>query len=151
MCPAMPEEAPAVFTLEAVNALVPRLRVLVGAQMDRRSEIERRLEQLADLIGRAPETIQVDDLDPPDVRTLKHELLERIDAYRDAWREIEDMGAVLKDPRTGLVDFYGRVDGKLVWLCWKYGEEAVSHYHGLDEGFVARRAIEPTMRRRHLN
>ncbi|MGA7121126.1 MAG: DUF2203 domain-containing protein [Polyangiaceae bacterium] len=147
----MEEEAPSVFTLEAVNALVPRLRVLMGAQMERRSEIERRLEQLAALVGRAPDTIQVDDLDPPDVRQLKSELLERIDAYRDAWREVEAMGAVLKDPRTGLVDFYGRVDGKLVWLCWKYGEEAVSHYHGLDEGFVARKAIEPTMRSRHLN
>ncbi len=151
MVPVMAEEAPSVFTLEAVNALVPRLRVLMGAQMERRSEIERRLEQLAAVVGRAPDTIQVDDLDPPDVRQLKGELLERIDAYRDAWREVEAMGAVLKDPRTGLVDFYGRVDGKLVWLCWKYGEEAVSHYHGLDEGFVARKAIEPTMRSRHLN
>ncbi len=144
-------DAPNVFTLEAVNALVPRLRALVGQQMERRADIEGRLERLTDLMGQSPETIQVDDLDPPDVRVLKRELVERIDAYRRGWREIEDMGAVLKDPRTGLVDFYGRVDGKLVWLCWKYGEEAVSHYHSLDEGFVGRRAIEPTMRQRHLN
>ena len=61
------------------------------------------------------------------------------------------MGAVLKDPRTGLVDFYGQVDGKRVWLCWKYGEDAVTHYHGLDEGFSGRKAIEPAMRSRHLN
>ena len=144
-------DAPNVFTLEAVNALVPRLRALVGQQMERRADIEGRLERLTDLMGQSPETIQVDDLDPPDVRVLKRELVERIDAYLRGWREIEDMGAVLKDPRTGLVDFYGRVDGKLVWLCWKYGEEAVSHYHSLDEGFVGRRAIEPTMRQRHLN
>jgi hypothetical protein len=143
--------APTVFTLEAVNALIPRLRALVGAQMDRRSDIERRLEQLADLTGRSPETIQVDEFDPPDVRDLKGKLFDRIDVYRRMWQEIEDMGAVLKDPRTGLVDFYGRVDDKLVWLCWKYGEDVVSHYHSLDEGFVARRAIEPTMRLRHLN
>ncbi|HXN32628.1 MAG TPA: DUF2203 domain-containing protein [Polyangiaceae bacterium] len=144
-------DARTVFTLEAVNALVPRLRALVGAQMERRSDIERRLEQLAELMGRSLETIRVDDLDPPDVRVLKRELLERIDAYRRGWGEIENMGAVLKDPRSGLVDFYGRVDGKLVWLCWKYGEEAVSHYHSLDEGFVGRKSIEPTMRHRHLN
>jgi hypothetical protein len=144
-------DAPNVFTLEAVNALVPRLRALVGQQIERRANIEGRLERLTELMGQSPETIQVDDLDPPDVRVLKRELVERIDAYRRGWREIEDMGAVLKDPRTGLVDFYGRVDGKLVWLCWKYGEEAVSHYHSLDEGFVGRRAIEPTMRQRHLN
>jgi hypothetical protein len=58
---------------------------------------------------------------------------------------------VLKDPRTGLLDFYGQVDGKLVWLCWRYGEDAVTHYHALDEGFGGRKPIEPTMRNRHLN
>jgi hypothetical protein len=150
MNPEMTDTTP-VFTLEAVNALVPRLRILMEAQMGRRSDIERRLEQLTEWIGRAPETIQVDEHDPPYVRDLKGELVERVDAYRSGWREIEEMGAVLKDPRTGLVDFYGRVDGKAVWLCWKYGEDAVTHYHALDEGFVARKPIEPTMRRRHLN
>jgi hypothetical protein len=140
-----------VLTLEAVNALVPRLRTLMHAQMDRRSEIERRLEALAERVGAPPETIRIHDDDPAEVRHLKHQLVERVDAYQSAWREIEDMGAVLKDPRSGLVDFYGRVDGTLVWLCWKYGEESVTHYHGLDEGFSGRKPIEPTMRHRHLN
>jgi hypothetical protein len=67
------------------------------------------------------------------------------------WREVEDLGAVIKDPREGLVDFYGRVDGKLVWFCWKYGEEGVTHYHGLDEGFAGRKPILANMRSRHLN
>jgi hypothetical protein len=142
---------PPVFTLEAVNALVPRLRALMEAQMGRRSEIERRLDELSELLGRAPDSIQVDPQDPPQVRLLKRELVECVDAYRSAWREVDDLGAVLKDPSTGLVDFYGRVDGNLVCLCWKYGEDAVTHYHGLDEGFVGRKPIEAPMRRRHLN
>jgi hypothetical protein len=142
---------PPIFTLEAVNALVPRLRILMDAQMGRRSEIERRLAQLAEVMGRAPDSIQVDEDDPREVRDLKRQLVERVDAYQAAWREIEEMGAVLKDPRAGLVDFYGHVDGKAVWLCWKYGEDAVTHYHGLDEGFGGRKPIEPRMRHRHLN
>lgn len=142
---------PNVFSLEAVNALVPRLRLLVGEQMDRRADIERRLERLAGVLGEVPDRIQIDDDDSPDVRQLKRELIERVDVYQKAWREVEDMGAVLKDPRVGLVDFYGEVDGKLVWLCWKYGEDAVTHYHALDEGFSGRKPIEATMRRRHLN
>ena len=85
------------------------------------------------------------------MRRLKEGLVERVERYQSAWREVEDMGAVLKDPRTGLVDFYGQVDGKLVWLCWRYGEDAVTHYHGLDEGFASRKPIESTMRQRHLN
>jgi hypothetical protein len=142
---------PRVFTLEAVNAILPRLRDLMAAQMDRRVEIERRLEHLAKILGEVPDTIQIEDSDTPQVRELKTDIVERVDKYQSAWREVEEMGAVLKDARQGLVDFYGRVDGQAVWLCWKYGEDGVTHYHGLHEGFSARKPIEPTMLQRHLN
>jgi hypothetical protein len=142
---------PPFFTLEAANALLPRLRPLMEAQMGRRAEIEHRLEQLAKLLGQLPDSIRIDERDPPPVRELKRDLVDRVDRYQTAWRELEEMGAVLKDARAGLVDFYGQVDGKAVWLCWKYGEEAVTHYHGLDEGFSGRKPIEAVMRQRHLN
>jgi hypothetical protein len=140
-----------VFTLEAVNSLLPRLKSLMAAQHDRRVEIEERLGRLAKLVGAVPNAIALEEGDPPEVQGLKRDLAERVERYQSAWREVEDMGAVLKDPRTGLVDFYGQVDGKFVWLCWRYGEEAVTHYHGLNEGFASRKPIESTMRHRHLN
>jgi len=142
---------PTVFTLEAVNSLVPRLRVLVEAQIERRVEIETRLERLAGLLGRIPENLDAASGDEAPVRELKSDIADRVDAYKSGWRAVEELGAVIKDPRVGLVDFYGRVDGKLVWLCWKYGEEKVMHYHGLDEGFSRRKPILATMRTRHLN
>ncbi|HEY3816517.1 MAG TPA: DUF2203 domain-containing protein [Polyangiaceae bacterium] len=148
----MPEgDPPPVFTLEAVNALLPRLRALMEQQMGRRTEIEQRLDKLAKLLGTTPSHIEVDASDTPPVRDLKQDLATHVSRYQSAWGELEEMGAVLKDPRAGLVDFYGQVDGKRVWLCWKYGEEAVTHYHGLHEGFSGRKAIEPAMRHRHLN
>jgi hypothetical protein len=140
-----------IFTLEEANALVPRLKALMGAQMERRSQIERGLEQLAKMLGAVPDSIRIEDEDPAPVRNLKRDVLERIEKYRLAWREVEELGVVLKDARMGLVDFYGQVDGKAVWLCWKYGEEAVTHYHGLDEGFAGRKPIAATLRHRHLN
>ena len=143
--------APSVFTIEAANALIPRLQGLMEAQMGRRGEIEKLLERLSQRLGKTPEAIQDDPADPDDVRDLKRDIIGRVERYHAAWSELEEMGAVLKDPRTGLVDFYGRVDGKLVWLCWKYGETQVTHYHGLDEGFSGRKPIEQTMRTRHLN
>jgi len=60
-------------------------------------------------------------------------------------------GIELKDIDSGLVDFYGQVDGERVWLCWKYGEHAVTHYHALDEGFSGRRPIDQAVKRRLLN
>jgi hypothetical protein len=142
---------PPLFTLEAVNSLIPRLEVLVEAQLERRVEIEGMLERLSGLLGRVPDDLEPADGDEPQVRVLKRDIVSRVEVYRSGWREVEDLGAVIKDPRIGLVDFYGKVDGKLVWLCWKYGEETVGHYHSLDEGYAGRKPILPTMRTRHLN
>jgi hypothetical protein len=125
--------------------------VAVKRQLERRSEIESLLIQLGRELGDVPERIVVDPADPTDVRDMKRNLVRRIEEYRAGWKSIEDMGAVLKDARTGLLDFYGTVDGKLVWLCWKYGESEVAHYHALEEGFSGRKPIAQSMRHRLLN
>jgi hypothetical protein len=143
--------SPPVFTLEEANAILPRLKALMGAQMERRAEIERGLQRLAKRTGAVSGAVRIEESDPAPVRDLKRDLIERVEKYRDAWREIEELGVVLKDPGQGLVDFYGQVDGRFVWLCWRYGEDAVTHFHGFDEGFAGRKPIEGTLRQRHLN
>jgi hypothetical protein len=140
-----------VFTLEELNELVPQLNVAVKRQLERRSEIEGLLMRLGRELGDVPERIVLDPADPADVRDLKRDLVRRIEEYRAGWKAIEELGAVLKDARMGLLDFYGTVDGKLVWLCWKYGENEVAHYHALEDGFSARKPIAQSMRYRLLN
>jgi hypothetical protein len=139
------------FTLEAVNAMLPRLAELVGRQLERRHEIEAKLKELTELVGDLPDPIVLDDADPAPVRAVKKGLLALVQRYQSGWREVESTGAVLKDPRIGLLDFYGRVDGKLVWLCWKYGEPEVTHYHALDEGYSGRKPIANSLKHRLLN
>ncbi len=146
-----PAPPPSILTLEAANALVPRLRELMDGQTARRRDIEERIDALTRRLGKTPGAIEVDPADPPDVRELKTDIVARLETYQAAWAQLDEMGAVLKDPRTGLVDFYGHVDGKLVWLCWRYGEDAVTHYHQLNEGFSGRKPIEDNLRHRHLN
>jgi hypothetical protein len=140
-----------VFTLEEVNTLVEKLEPVVKRQLERRGAIESLLLRLGRELGDVPERIVLDPADPADVRDLKRDLVRRIEEYRDGWREVEAMGAVLKDARAGLLDFYGNVEGKLVWLCWKYGEREVLHYHALEEGFSGRKPIAQSMRHRLLN
>ncbi len=140
-----------VFTLEEANAILPQLNTVVGKQLQRRAEIEAALVRLGKELGDVPDRIVLDPADPADLRDLKRDLMRRIEEYRAGWREVEEMGAVLKDARMGLVDFYGRVDGKLVWLCWKYGEDEIAHYHALEDGFSARKPIAESMRYRLLN
>ena len=140
-----------VFTLEAVNALLPKLQDLVGRQLERRSGIEQLLGRLGRELGDVPDRIVLDPADPHEVREMKRELVRRIEEYRAGWREVEEMGAVLKDPRIGLLDFYGTVEGKMVWLCWKYGETECNWYHSLEEGFSGRKPIAESIRHRLLN
>lgn len=130
-----------IFGLDQVNKLVPRLNLVVGEQLQRRAEIEAQLKDLARVLGAPPSDLAPAPGDSDDVRARKVALGETVRAYEDGWTAVEEMGGELKDPRTGLVDFHGRVGGQIVWLCWKYGETQIAHYHALDEGFSGRKPI----------
>lgn len=54
---------------------------------------------------------------------------------------LEDLGCVLKDMTTGLIDFPAVRLGMRVWLCWRLGEERVMFWHGLHEGFAGRKPV----------
>lgn len=56
-------------------------------------------------------------------------------------QKLEDLGCVLKDMTTGLIDFPAVRLGMRVWLCWKLGEEKVVFWHGLHEGFAGRKPV----------
>lgn len=55
---------------------------------------------------------------------------------------LEDLGCVLKDMNIGLIDFPAVRLGTRVWLCWKLGEESVSFWHALHEGYAGRKQVE---------
>ena len=54
---------------------------------------------------------------------------------------LDEMGIVLKHPVEGLVDFYSYRNGELVELCWKLGEDRVTHWHRIGEGFPGRKPL----------
>lgn len=56
---------------------------------------------------------------------------------------LEELGVQLKDLETGLVDFPAvhPETGETVLLCWRVGEDAIAHWHGLDEGFAGRKPL----------
>jgi hypothetical protein len=140
-----------VFTISEINALIPDLSDLVGDQLREQSEIEHGLAELTRLSGSTPQSLEAAPGDGSEVRKLKRELKQRIQRYEAGWARVQTMGGVVKDPQTGLVDFYGRVGEKLVWLCWRYGEDSLSHYHELESGFSGRRPLTADVRRALLN
>jgi hypothetical protein len=51
------------------------------------------------------------------------------------------LGILLRDPETGLVDFPSEREGRPVYLCWRLGEERISHWHDLESGFAGRKPL----------
>lgn len=54
---------------------------------------------------------------------------------------LEEMGVVLRDIATGLVDFPARADRTEFYLCWRFGEDGIQYWHGIDEGFSGRKPL----------
>lgn len=140
-----------VFTIAEVNALIPDLSDLVADQLREQSDIEQGLAELTCLSGMAPESLAPGVDDRSSVIKLKHDLRQRIARYEAGWARVQTMGGVIKDPQIGLVDFYGRIGEKLVWFCWRFGEDKLMHYHELESGYLNRRALTADLRRQLLN
>lgn len=146
---------PRIWTIEEANALVPQLSSLIRRQLALASDIERSWQELVQTVQSPAVTpdqlIELARSGSEQARARERALSEKIAAYESGWQEVEELGVVVKDQRIGLCDFYGRLDGALVWLCWRYGEPAVDHYHGLEAGYAGRRPITAATRRQLLN
>ncbi|MGI0068530.1 MAG: DUF2203 domain-containing protein [Thermoplasmata archaeon] len=118
-----------------LSDLIPELRVWV----ERLRVVHAEIHRLRGLWGA--------EIDAPDVPDRRHK--DRLDQeWAALTRRVEETidglrtdGIEIKDLEGGLVDFYARRNGEIVYLCWKTGEDRVAFYHPLDSGFRGRRPI----------
>jgi len=133
---------PRIYTAREANALVPRL----SKAFDDIDEIRGRLKSIKGKID-VLEMIWGEEVQAetnPDHKEHAHYLEEIEQAKKDydaAGRRIAEFEAVVKSIEQGLVDFYGVIDSRLVFLCWKRGEKSIEYYHHLEDGFPGRQPI----------
>jgi hypothetical protein len=144
-------ETPRVFTISEVNALIPTLNLIVAQQLLDQSDIEQGMAELTRRIGETPLTLEVQPGDDAEISRLKADLRRRIGRYEERWRKVRDLGGIVKGPQIGLVDFQGRIDGRLVWLCWRYGEDSLGYFHELNAGYAGRKPISADVRKSLVN
>lgn len=136
---------PRIFTAAEATALIPRL----NHEFSRIALLRPEIQALTEQLGGAEEALRVleGEADPPQARETEAGRLKEISAeVHAAVERIQELGAVVKDIDAGLVDFYGKVEGRTVFLCWHYGEDRVAHWHELDEGFAGRRPLQVAAR-----
>ena len=62
-------------------------------------------------------------------------------AHLTALSRLTDLGVMLRDLQTGLVDFHAMMNDRVVLLCWRRGEESIMHWHSVESGFAGRQPI----------
>lgn len=122
-----------IFTLEEANRLLPALRSPLEKMVDVRSRLK--------LIEEALEYAQAQPDLEENPEQLHHRLNDLMYQMKDLIRDIQKSGCVIKDIDKGIVDFYHKRDGELVFLCWMLGEEHIQHWHPLYTGFAGREPI----------
>lgn len=109
---------PRVFTLAEARALMPLVRRITGLSV---AELEPVKARLNNMLATDPRR--------PAVQREYESVIRR-------WvSKLERLGVVVKG--LWMVDF-DTGDG---YLCWKYPELRIAHYHGYDDGFAGRRPL----------
>jgi hypothetical protein len=109
------------FGFEEANRLVPLL-----------SET---FEGVRPLAARVQELLQspLDEAGEKERDALVAKIQERLQPLLEMGIEVKAI--------DGLVDLRALRNGKTVYLCWRFGEEKITHWHDLESGFAGRRPI----------
>ncbi len=119
------------FTLEEANSLLPKI-------IPKLLKIQDALERFREQQKHAKEALARGI-----TNGKKHMLKEKdaLDEIGELTLNIEEMGCVIKDYKSGLIDFPAIYNGREIYLCWKLGENEITAWHEIDEGFIGRKPI----------
>lgn len=121
------------FTLEEANEALVQIKPLMGQLLEKRAKSVRLSQEIEHLL----EDSHVDFGGP-----LPTKLALEFAAIEDLLQQITAFGCVVKNLEAGLIDFLAKINGRDVYLCWRYGEDRIAFYHELHTGFQGRTAIE---------
>ena len=129
-------QVPRLFTVHEANGLLPALRPLV----------RRILDHLESLREQSEDVVRAERLSPSSPELMKslqrNEAIARlIHEVKCLVDEINAYGCVCKGIEEGLVDFPCQLGGEIVYLCWRFGEESVGHWHKIEDGFSGRKSL----------
>ena len=140
-----------IFTLEEANRLVPRISSLFSEIFNinaRIKSLSKDIEGLLEIWGEAVMRIGHQD------NAFYVERVEKknkaIDELKRRIEAIQSVGCIVKNIEQGLIDFVHDNGEDVIFLCWKYGEDSIRHWHGLQDGYVGRRPLHELQMRRDL-
>ncbi|HEX5817551.1 MAG TPA: DUF2203 domain-containing protein [Gemmatimonadales bacterium] len=128
---------PRLFTREEAERTLPLVQRIVRDLMLEHPAWRRAVARYEVLAGAA----RPGEAESAEMVAAQHDVeahASRIEGYLG---ELQQVGCVFKGFEDGLVDFYALRDDRLVFLCWRYGEDRITHWHELDAGAAGRQPL----------
>lgn len=129
------------FTLEEANRTIPYVRKIV-------EDIVKEYDKWRDCIYRyevIAANAKAEDGETDEQVALRQEVDQVAQRINNFIEELSSVGCVFKGFDGGLVDFYSKLDGREIFLCWKLGEPEIMYWHETDAGFVGRQELTPEL------
>lgn len=126
-----------IFSTDEANRMLPLVARIAEDIVATYADVNQALQAFQAEEARAKD----DPAREPVLAERNAEVGHALDRFQKLIEEVEALGGTLRDYEQGSIDFYGEVDGQIVYLCWKRGEDHISHWHSLDEGFSKRRPL----------
>jgi hypothetical protein len=129
------------FTVEEANRLLPVIRQEIVALQEIHNEFRQKHLELTTYKKRQEKQAGTNTQD--EYIFMMEGSLEFLEMQAQMHvTTIHSQGAQLKEINPGLVDFPALINDEEVLLCWREGEEEITHYHGLYDGFAGRRKLD---------
>ncbi|WP_020618548.1 DUF2203 domain-containing protein [Paenibacillus daejeonensis] len=132
------------FTLEEATAMLPELCHDLQVVQAVTQELQKQYVDLQKIKARYKQT-QAAGVKGGGAADPFFELEARLDFLQiEAEVQIANFarkGVLLKMISPGLIDFPAVIDGQEVLICWKEGEERITHYHGWHDGYSGRKPL----------
>jgi|TARA_B100000470_G_C19533648_1_gene277257 hypothetical protein len=122
------------FELEEARSTLPLVSRIVSDIVEVTAQMKEIYLEIREVAGEGSDRERLDE--------LQERLQEIADGRSEFFEELAALGIEMKDPNKGLVDFPALLDGRVVYLCWKLGEETIEHWHELATGFDNREPVE---------
>jgi hypothetical protein len=126
-----------IFTPHEANRMLPLVSRIADDIVSAYADVNRALHEFEDVKARAEKDPSLEPL----LRERDGQVASVLDRFQSLIEEIESLGGTVKDYERGFIDFYGEVDGEIVYLCWQRGEDHVGHWHRLEDGFSKRKPL----------
>ena len=119
------------YSVDDANALLPKVRPLLERIRDQQAVLAKD-KSLATVREKAAQN---------GGGTPARHLSQLAQTMEKDLRQLQEWGIVLRDPTTGLIDFFHKREGETVFLCWRLGEGKIEWWHPVNTGIAGRERL----------